>query len=344
MLRKGMNSVLLVLLVLAVIFISSSCEKLSIRRLQANHHFSNANAHFTDGVYRLAIEEYEKALSYNPDLIEAYRFLGESYKNLYRAGDDSEDNMERANKALETLLKAREIDPESKDIIYSLGDMYDKMRDFEEAEKLYLKILEMEPTNMGNYYVVAEFYRRYAGGSEGDEEGGEDAVQNKTPFQKAVEMYLRRIETDPETAQGYAYIAQFYGSLTPIPDWDKAGYFHDKRILLEPDNAEAWLAKGVNYWSKAYRYQTKLTKQQCINLARESEKALKKASELDPAYPEPYSWRSVLCKSVLSKLYPERAKSYEEDADRFGERYREAIKRRAERKKLEEELKKGEIH
>jgi len=333
--RKWMNTSFILLLALTFVFVSTSCEKISYGKLRANYHFSRANHHFRDSHFRDAIEEYELALKYNPELLEAYRFLGESYKSLYKPAVETERNKEVEQKALEALNKAYEVNPTNKAVIYSLGDMYDKIRNFEKAEELYLKILEMEPTNMGNYYVVAEFYKRYAGGDEDEEK--EIAEGGKTPFEKAEEMYLRRIETDPENEQGYAYIAQFYEGITPRPEFDLADKYHERRIKLNPDSAEAWLAKGVNRWSKAYRIPT-LPKNERLNLAKDSEKALLKASELDPAYPEPYSWLSVLYKSVLSKLEPARAKRYVEDADRYLEKFQEARKRQAERKKLEEEL------
>lgn len=335
MFRKVINTSLLVLLVLAVVFSTVSCEKLKVSNLKANHHFTNANHHFTESKYRLAIEEYEKALSYNPDLIQAYRFLGESYKNLYKPGAEDEKNKEFERNALDALNKAYEIDPTNKGVIHSLGDMYDKMRNFDEAEKLFLRILEMEPTNMGNYYVVAEFYKRYAGSVE---EGEGEGNGVKTPFQKAEEMYLRRIETDPSNSQGYAYIAQFYENIQPEPEFDKAVFFHKKRIDLNPEDKEAWLAVGVNRWSKAYRIQAKLTKPERIALANESEAALKKANELDDRYPEPYSWLSVLYKSVYAKLYPERAKRYEDDADIYSQRFLTLRKSEEQKKKLEKEL------
>lgn len=333
--RKNTSIALMILLAAALVFVTSSCQKLDPNRLRANYHFSRANSLFSDNKYRLAIEEYEAALKYSPALIEAYRFLGESYKNLYKPGVETPENQEKADKALEALTKANEIDPTNKDIIYSLGDMYDKLRNFEEAEKLYLRIIEMEPTNMSNYYVVAEFYKRYSGGSE----EGESVSEGKTPFQKAEEMYLRRIETDPENPQGYAYIAQFYEGIMPVPEFDKANYFHERRIELEPDNPEAWLCKGVNRWSKAYRLPT-LPKAERLALARNSENALMKAKDLDPTYPEPYSWLSVLYKSVLARLEPEKAQRYNQEADMYGERFKETRKRQLERKKLEEELKK----
>jgi len=337
MFRKGINTGLLILLAVAVIFMGTSCQKLSINKLKANFHFSKANGEFTDQHYRAAIEEYEMALKYNPDLVEAYRFLGESYKSIFRPADETEENKLRAQKALEALQKAYEIDPNNKDVIYSLGDMYDKMRDFNKAEKLYLKIIQMEPTNMSNYYVAAEFYKRYAGSTDEKKEG-ETAV-GKTPAQKALEMYLRRIETDPEKEQGYAYLAQYYESL-PVPEFDNAYECHKKRVALNPEDKEAWLSMGVNRWSKAFRLQNKLSRKERLALAKMSEEALKKANELDPAYPDPYSWFSVLYKSVLTKIDPDRAKRYEEMADRYIQRFQDARKRQAQRKKLATELKK----
>ena len=91
---------------------------------------------------------------------------------------DTPLNKDIEKKALAALTKAHEIDPNNKEIIYSLGDMYDKLRKFHEAEKLYLRILELEPGNMNNYYVVAEFYKRYAG-------------EKPDVAKKAESMYLR---------------------------------------------------------------------------------------------------------------------------------------------------------
>ncbi len=345
--HKKTLPVILVLVAVALVFSSSACSKLNLNKLQANHHFQNANNAFKDQKYRDAIEEYEKALELNPELTQAYLYLGESYKQLYRPMDENERNVERADKALDALLKAYAAHPHNSQVIHSLADMYDKMRNFEEAEKLFLKILEEDPTNMSSYYVVAEFYKRYAGESDKEEsedegEGAEEGVETKegkTPYEKAEEMYLRRIETDPLSPQGYAYAAEFYQNLTPTPAFDTAYFFHSKRTDLEPDDAEAWLAMGVNRWAKAYRLQNQLSRAQRLSAAKAGEEALLKANKLDPSYPEPYSWLSVLYQSVLVKIDPDRAKRYQEDAARYMERFKEARQRQADRDKLEKDLK-----
>lgn len=340
-----MNPALILVLAVMLILATVSCEKLKVSRLKANHFFSNANQAFSEQKYRDAIENYEKALELNPNLVQAHRFLGESYKAVYSPGVETERNMERAQKALEALKKAYEISPDNEEIIHSLADMYDKLRNFEEAEKLFLKILEMNPTDMSNYYVVAEFYKRYAGseseeGEEG-EEGEEVEEAGKTPFERAEEMYLRRIELEPYNPQGYAYIAQFYEDLElSVRRVDQAYHYYDLRTKVEPENPKAWLSKGVNRWAKAFRLQNRLSRQQRLEAAKEGERCLIKASELDPKYPEPYSWLSVIYQSVLAKIDPDRAERYIQDGQRYLERYKEAREAEAERQKLEKELKK----
>lgn len=333
MFRKSSNTFLTLLLVLAVIVAFTSCGKLKVSNLRANYYFNRANALFSKTDYRDAIEEYERALIYNPNLVEAFRFLGECYKNLYKPGVDTPENQEKKDRALENLGKAYEIDPSNKEIIYSLGDMYDRLRDFEEAEKMYLKILEMEPTKMENYYVVAQFYTRYAGSTE--EEMGDGG---RTPFQKAEEMYLRRIEVDPEDPLGYAYIAQFYDNLQPLPEIAKAYEFHQIRLKYDPEDAEIWYSIGVNRWAKAHRLQNMISLDEQKVAAEESEAALQKAIEVDPSYPEPYAYMSVLLLSVKARLWPERASRFKQEADQYGQRFQEARKKQADRRRLEQEL------
>lgn len=326
--RKKILFILPVLIV-AVIFSVSSCKKLNINQLKANHHFTKANGYFTESKYRLAIEEYEKALEFNPELTQAFRFLGESYKNQYSAGDESPENLEKADKAIENLSVALEKDPTNIQIVHSLGDMYDRMQRFEDAESMFLRVLELDPTNMENYYVVAGFYNRYAG-------------ENEDVKKKAEEMYLRRIELDPQNPQGYAYAAQFYDNVRPIPDFDKAYAMHNKILGITPDDALILFTIGVNRFNKAYRLQNLLSRQERINLSDESEAMLLKSAEIDPNYPDTYAYINLLYRNVHAQLYPERSERYIRDADGYMERYSQVRKRQLERMKLEEELKKGQ--
>jgi len=316
---------------LAIVVAVTGCQNIAYSKLAANYHFNKANALFRENKYRQAITEYEATLKYNSGLTQAYRFLGESYKQLYKPGVDTPLNKDLEKKTLEALTKAYEIEPNDKDIIYSLGDMYDKLRKFPEAEKLYLRIIELQPENMSNYYVVAEFYKRYS-------------ADNKDVAKKAESMYLRRIETDPDNPQGYAYMATYLQESSGGPEellkcYERAAEFWQKRISLQPDSAEAWLALGVNQWSRSFRFQF-LTADVRLKMAQEALQSINKAIELDANYPEPYAWMGPLYKAVLAKLEPEKEARYNAEGDRYLEKFQELRKRAADRKKLEEELKK----
>lgn len=335
---KASRTALFIFIVMGLIFASSGCGKLKVSRLTANYHFSQGNQYFKHEEYRKAIDCYEKAVVSNPNLGEAYQYLGESYKSLYKPGDESPPNKQKADKALEALKKALEVFPNNKQIISSLADMYDKLLNFEEAEKLYLRILQMEPTNMGNYYVVAGFYQRYSGGADEQRKDAEGKAI-KTPFQKAEEMYLRRIELDPENQEGYAYAAQFYDHVQPAPLFDKAYEFHKLRLKFDPNNAEVWYSIGVNRFSKAHRLQNILPYEERLKCGEESEKALMKAIEMDSNYANAYHYLNILYRNVFVGLYPEKEERYLAEADKWGERGLEMSKRAAERHRLEEELK-----
>jgi len=314
----------------AIVVASVACDKLNVKYLSGNHHFNRGNALFNEKKYTKAIEEYELAVQNNPELKEAYRYIGESYKAVFQPGKESEDNKVRGAKALEALRKAYEIDPDNRTSIYSLADMYDKLRDVANAEQLFLRIIDLEPGNMNNYYIAAEFYKRYAG-------------ENKDLKQKAEQMYLRRIETDPDAVQGYAYMANYYDNLpaTEFKDkFDRALEYHVKRKAIEPNSAELYYTIGVNRFNKAYQLQNYLSDAQKAEAAAESETALLKAIELDSSFANSFAYMKMLYINIHAKLFPEKESRYLAEADRYGEKFSDAQKRAVERMKLEKELKK----
>jgi len=328
--RKRTSAIFVWTLALIVVLASVGCQKVSISKLSANYYFSKANQLFKDAKYSKAIVEYEKVVKYNPEMKDAYRFLGESYKNLYIPGKENPENKARAEKALAALKKAYELESTNKDVIYSLGDMYDRLKNFDEAEKMYLRIVDLEPGNMNNYYVVAEFYKRYAG----------DRIELK---EKAQAMYLRRIETDPENVQGYAYMADYFDKLPSDVNKDKfdaALAYVKRRQVLDPNSAVVFYTIGINRYGKVYSLQNFLSQQEKEALAIEAEKNLLKAIDLDPAWPEPIVWMRVLYLNAHAKIFPEKESRYLEMASQYGIKYDEARKRQLERMKLEKELKK----
>lgn len=214
--KKHVSSILLLVIIAAVMVGVTGCQNIFPDKLIANQHLIKANSFYAEEKYKLAVDEYEMALKLNPDLKSLYLYLGTSYSALYKPGKTDERNNQYGQKAAEYLLKAKDAFPEKEEIIYALGDIYDKIGNFEEAEKYYLIILEKHPNEPKSYYIVAEFYSKY----------------NKNDEAKAI--YEKRIAMDPKDAEGYNYYAG-YGSDHRM--WDLSIENHQKRILAiyDPD-------------------------------------------------------------------------------------------------------------
>lgn len=216
--KKISTTALICVLFLVFLMSFTGCEKLKIDNLRANHHLQKANDHYTKEKFKKAIEEYETALQYNPKLEFVYFYLGTANALMYKPGKESDRNKEYGDNALKYLLKAKEVEPEENQVkvILSLGDIYDKMGNFEEAEKYYLQILEDAPDKADTYYILADFYSKYG------------------KLAEAEMMYEKRIQLNPDDPSGYFYYANFLGNRRKF---DESIKYHQKRIhaMVDPE-------------------------------------------------------------------------------------------------------------
>ena len=187
------NLILLCVLFIFVVFMLnfSGCGKIKASRLKANYYLKKANKYYAEEMYKWAAEEYEAALELNPDLKFVYAYLGTSYSSLYRPLKDNEKNKMYSEKAIEYLLKAKELEPENDKIIVALGDIYEKMGNIEQAEKYFREIVAKNPGDPNTYYLLANFY-----------------AKNGKP-DSADRMYQKRIRLNPEDPDGYHYYVGF---------------------------------------------------------------------------------------------------------------------------------------
>ncbi len=324
--RKSFD--LIVIIVVLGFFIA--CQQLSINNLKANYHFKKANKFYTDQAFKRAVEEYEKAVTFNPKLSKAYLYLGLCYQTLYKPGLEDKKNKETADKAIKNLKEALKFEPENEDIILALGDTYNRLRDFEEAEKYYLKILERHPDKPQYYYVIAQFYRNFE------------------KIDKAIEMFEKRIALDPNNPEGYKYLANFYyndllNTVKTVEEGkmyiDKAIELFEKMISLEPNNHENYYSLGVACWAKSYRLLQGETSEDRITTINKGIKALEKAIELNPNYPDSYAWINLLWRE-MAKVDPKNEKKYLQIATDYQNKFTEIQKRKKAREEFIKALKK----
>lgn len=316
---KKLWSVLLIMFLTTLIITSfTACDKLKITNLKANKHFKTGNKYYSEEKFKKAITEYEAALQLNPKLKAAFYYLGSSYIMVYRPGDESEKNIEYGSKATEYLQKALEQNPENKDIIQALGDINDKMRNFDLAEKYYLQVQEFTPEDPVSYYNLAGFYN------------------NNGKYDKAIEMYEKRIALDPTDPEGYLYLAGFFQDKRK---WDEAIQNHELRItkinesdLDEKEKndllADAYYRLGVVCWNKSYQTPPDVMGSvERLQVVEKGFEALKKSSELSPNFPDPWAYMKLLYlqKSIAEPLNKDK---YDKEGEKMVQKFQELRKRK----------------
>jgi len=139
------------------------------------------------------------------------------------------ENRLRVLKAIEHFkyyLENVENEEDKRKVVQALAEIYDRMGDFDNAEKYFLEFFGEKPQNPQYYYILAEFYVKYG------------------KFDKAEEYYKKRIELDPNDPEGWLYLASFYqNQMRMLPKENKKEIFEKAIDLM--NKAIAALEKRV---------------------------------------------------------------------------------------------------
>lgn len=230
-----------VVALLGVTLAVAGCGRYSFANLKAKKSFNDAGALYTRGEFRQAAAKYEEVVA-DPAVVEndpvvggaAYFYLANSYDNLYkpaRKGEAENDaNLQKAEKnyllaaekASDPLIRRRAIE--------YLVALYapDKLNTPDKSEPLVKRLIEAEPDDPANYYVLGKVY--------------EDAAK----VQEAEQAYLKATSLRPDNPEPYQYLAGFYDRQG---NWDKAVEAMEGRASRDPNNPEAW--HQIGSWLEA---------------------------------------------------------------------------------------------
>ncbi|MFH1134802.1 MAG: tetratricopeptide repeat protein [Pseudomonadota bacterium] len=119
------------------------------------------------GKYEEAIMAFQRAAQIDKAHAAAYKKMGEVYIKLGRV-DEARTSLERAAEifmeksmdldAEEVLLEALKLNPKTLNIFNSLGIIYRRRGDFEEAIKNYRRALKVDPQDENIHYNLARVY------------------------------------------------------------------------------------------------------------------------------------------------------------------------------------------
>lgn len=172
-----------------------------------------------------AINQFNAALTIDPDYALAHAGLGESYWRQYELLEDT-DYVEMAESALE---KAQSLNDELPPVQYLMGLIKSGTGSYEEAISHYEKALELDPKFTNAYSGLAKAYN------------------DKGEPEKAVSIYKQAIGSKPDYWVGYRDLGAHYFNRGEL---DKAIENFEKVLELTPGNSYAYSNLGGVYYYK----------------------------------------------------------------------------------------------
>jgi tetratricopeptide (TPR) repeat protein len=266
-------------LVVGLAIAVSGCGQ--IGALKAQMAFKEANTLYQRQQYDRAAAKYEEAIMANPDLGEAYFYLGNSYDNQYRParrGDVANDQLMEKAIANYKIAAERSTNPVVKQrSLQFLVSAYgaEKLNDPSQQEPILRQMIEMDPNDPGNYFVLANVY----------EQNGD--------YEQAEQLLVKAREVKPNDPSVYTTLAGFYNRQG---NFEKTMEALHARAMQEPNNPEAYQMIAAYYWEKAYRDFT-VPAADKIRFIEEGHKAVDKALELKSDYVDALSYKNLLLRA-----------------------------------------------
>jgi len=278
---SGASLAVIAMLTLGTI-VSSACSQVGV--VQARRSFKAANAEYQAQNYAKASQLYEEALKSDPSLSQAYFFLGNSYDQQWkpsRRGEPANDAlMEKAveNYQLAADKMATATDPEQKKLsklsLEYLQAAYgaDKLNDPAKAEPIVQKMIQLEPNEPSNYFVLAKIY--------------EDAGA----YPESEQTLLKAREMKPNDPAVYMTLAGYYNRQG---QFDKTIDALEQRAKVEPNNPEAFQTIAAYYWDET-RGDASLNDQQKRTFVQKGLEAVDRALQIKADYVEAMTFKGLL--------------------------------------------------
>ena len=127
--------------------------------------------------------------------------------------------------AINSYLKAIELDPLYKVAHYNLGEVYDDQKKYESAKNCYLKVISIDENYKDAHYNLGHIY------------------YNEEKFEDACKSFEAAINIDKNYKEAYFILGTTYDELEK---WDMASKSYKKAIELDPENKDAYYNLGIS--------------------------------------------------------------------------------------------------
>jgi tetratricopeptide (TPR) repeat protein len=277
--RKVLSQPVMFVLVAGMAVAQAGCSQLGV--LKGQMALRDAVKYYQRQDYKQAAAKYEEAIKANPNLGDAYFYLGNSYDNQYKPSRKGEpENDQLLEKAVENykLGAERAENPITKQrSLQFLVAVYgaEKLNDPAQQEPILRKMIEMDPSDPTNYSYLANVY----------EQSGN--------YEEAEKLLIKAREMKPDDPTVYTTLAAFYNRQGMF---EKTMEALEARAAKEPNNPEAHYMVSTFYWEKAQKDFT-IPQAERMKYAKAGLQAVDKALALNANYTEALVYKGLLLRS-----------------------------------------------
>jgi len=265
-------------LVIGLSVAASGCGKYSWSKLVAQKSYKDANVLYGGSDWKGAAAKYEEALQSDPEKVEIFFYLGNSYDNQFKVSRLGEpENDAHIHKAIENYAKAAERDPKpdmKKLALQYLVSAYgpEKLNDPAKAEPIVQKMIQLDPTAPENYYALSRIY------------------QDSGRYEDAEQALMKAREAKPNDPIVYTTMAGFYNAQG---EFNKTMEALHKAAELDPNNPQGYQLLATYYWEKVHK-DHRLSSAQKKEYLSKGVEAVDKALALNPDYSEALGFKNLL--------------------------------------------------
>ena len=294
----------------------SGCDQ--IANLKGRMAFREGNALYQAQNYKAATEKYEEVIAVNPtdsQLLTTYFFLGNSYDNQFRPGRENDPaNEALLTKAIDNYkLAAERIQDNPQIRLLSLQYLVaaygsDKLNDPAQAEPLLQQMIQMDPTESANYFLLSRLY----------EDSGD--------YEYAEATLIKAREAKPGDPVIYTTLAAYYDRQD---QFEKLMEALEARTAQEPNNPEAFYTIATYYFNKVSQ-DSRVGNEEKAKYSQSGIVAVDKALALNKDYMEALVFKNLLLRVQANlERNPARQQALLKEADAIRNRAEEIQKLRA---------------
>ena len=209
-------------------------------KISANKHFALANRLLEQKQIKPAIACYRRAISIQPDLVEAYWQLGKILLGLeqtkgafacfqqsirvnphhprgYQLLGSAFAQVEDWQTTLKCYLKAAQINPNDGEIQHNLGETHTKLEQWQDAVDAYIKAIAINANNSWSYNNLGNAYLKLE------------------QWQQAADSFRQAIALKPDFVWSHYNLGE---AASKLQQWDEALAAYQKAKKIEPNLAD----------------------------------------------------------------------------------------------------------